>query len=1795
MKIRDLIQVPPVRTVIRLADLHNRDLRRHMVETFILTSEVNFTLTNIFKKIATSLGEGFFVIGNYGSGKSHLLNILSLTLGEEEARQEFCKTCRESKTTDDNLPGLANQAASKNPLVVEISLVEHSNREYLEEIILKQVTAKLKERGAPETNEFSTLSEPDEETGKLPADMLELPRQDAFDKINLALKQEGYGGLLLLVDELSEFLRSKENPRAYNEDIRFLQYLGEFAEAVPAWIIATMQENIENTGSLSGELLHKIKDRYPVRFQLSGEHVKEIVSGRLVQKTEHADQALPQILEELHNAFATLPFSREDFFELYPVHPATVDLLDELRPLFSQHRGVIDFIHYRLVGDDRRSIPPFLDQPAENLLTPDHIFDHFRERIRETVETNPYSDQVFHYYEREAENIFSDSTDAEVSLKLLKLLIIGSLARAPKRFTAGELVQLLLYRYSGLESSINYDYIEEIMEKLYAHGAYISLKENEKGEPTYSIDLKADVTLLMQKKLTSIASSLAPADQRIIDGLLPWLDETYLPLNKLQEEPFKDEEIAWQNTTRTGKVIFKSPAELSGDALEDLREELHQKETDFAFFLVPPYFSSQDNRSSFSWQSFLEECDLALRRCLALWVPREISSAEEEQLRNAYAHLLLKEEYAADNSPTGRQISKQVETRFGEEIGKVKDIFRNLYFQGHLRAGEHMPAPSSYGYMPFKELITRVAAEILKARYPRHSEIRPLSEQVSGSLIQRTLDLLFSPHLEEENIERGTRMMIESYLVPLGLVKKKGQNYQLEINPKTSPLTAEFLARIPEEGQISLERLYRHLRKGPFGLNATCFQVLGTAAILSGAITAYQGNKRLGPSQVNYYRFWNIEAVGPGSLIRPELQKILTGLPFLPAKLRSGPLTFTAQQQAWEAVISFKVEWSKKTAEINKRIEQLKNYPFFASVNWDNLSKAVNRFNTFLDEIKTSYASREGLERFLTACQSSPLLVDDWQRLTALEQFFNDDLSEILRLGHYLKDETLKIPADENYEELRRRYQVLIDLLEEEALLWEEKYRERLKREFKQFQVEYSAVYLSEHNREVGPDRMKPYRTILETEAYRLLRQLGQVNALVVKNDLVSVNRALAQPLERECQAANELLLAERPACTCGFLLGEELELPAKDGVEKQVLEGLREYVRALQNREERQKIKAHAEHLELIGRRREAEPLHNILNIDAAVNGSELVKKLKPLINQNSVAQINRALTGDAIIAERSFKDLQEMLADRVFHTEQLKELFQSWLEGGETKPPDYIRVAGQDRPEMESRESDSNASNKEKHVIKTILDDRFPSLVGPAGQLGEVNLIALALLWSWLKIYCPFTEKKGTEKEDPHSLFKMLIDGQTEPLIQTWYDYSEDLAALGEYLLAEQDNLPEGFMEQAADKATGLVSPEQLLDSYYRLSGAEYNRFEPLIEILVDEPFFQAVSKKTAEKLAMLISAEESAPQLNIITGMFREVLKTAARDRPGLGISHREKKQNYLETLHTLAECNRILRETEKIAQNPPPSDKHWERFYTMLAPFELSLQKLESMQGYSLIPEVTVKRWQRHYASLLETLNSSFAAHYKQEDSPNRQSLRSLFNRFPSWVVKEEKTRGVYLVIIDGARLDTWKEILDYSIANYEFEILREGLLWALQPTNTETQLQPLKDEGILGHVLNMDEQLLAELVSDPESFLEAVDNRKAIENPSSPLKAVKYNFVDEKFHASRDLLPILLEELLMQSRKKLLPFLEYLAAGDLLLLVADHGFKTNFYHDKSNKEDPLYLHGGDTFFEVLAPWAMLKKK
>ena len=76
-----------------------------------------------------------------------------------------------------------------------------------------------------------------------------ISREDFYLIIQQSLQQHFPGGILLLIDEVSEFLRSRAELDVKSEDIRFLQFMGEWNLPLNCWTVLSMQEDIEEISS----------------------------------------------------------------------------------------------------------------------------------------------------------------------------------------------------------------------------------------------------------------------------------------------------------------------------------------------------------------------------------------------------------------------------------------------------------------------------------------------------------------------------------------------------------------------------------------------------------------------------------------------------------------------------------------------------------------------------------------------------------------------------------------------------------------------------------------------------------------------------------------------------------------------------------------------------------------------------------------------------------------------------------------------------------------------------------------------------------------------------------------------------------------------------------------------------------------------------------------------------------------------------------------------------------------------------------------------------------------------------------------------------------------------------------------------------------------------------------------------------------------------------------------------------------------------------------------------------------
>ncbi len=81
MKYRDLIQFDPIETIIQLREADKQKTARQLVETYVISEEMAERLIDLvipqLQFDQPTDNKALLIVGNYGTGKSHLMSVLS--------------------------------------------------------------------------------------------------------------------------------------------------------------------------------------------------------------------------------------------------------------------------------------------------------------------------------------------------------------------------------------------------------------------------------------------------------------------------------------------------------------------------------------------------------------------------------------------------------------------------------------------------------------------------------------------------------------------------------------------------------------------------------------------------------------------------------------------------------------------------------------------------------------------------------------------------------------------------------------------------------------------------------------------------------------------------------------------------------------------------------------------------------------------------------------------------------------------------------------------------------------------------------------------------------------------------------------------------------------------------------------------------------------------------------------------------------------------------------------------------------------------------------------------------------------------------------------------------------------------------------------------------------------------------------------------------------------------------------------------------------------------------------------
>lgn len=1167
LKLKDILSVPPVKLVIELDDADQDP--DTILSSFILTENVEKSLHALLAKIDSHKGCGVFVKGNYGSGKSHFLSYLYLLLaGRSHPVLESYSRINSSELMD----------------VHKISLVKYPASYSLEDILLKNLGW---ERGTT------------------------LDREELYKKYVVR-------PMVLIIDELSEFLRSKPTPASFYEDIRFLQFLGEFSFNHPLWIIASLQEWIEETGHIASNIFNRIKDRYPLRLLLSSSHIEDIIDQRIVRKKEGSQDRIREVYDDLKRHFPCLNVEFSDFQKTFPLHPFTVRYLSGLAPIFSQHRGVIHFVFEEVTRS--------LDSAYNTLITPETIYDHFSERIREIPEISPFSRVVFDYYAGQIKTLFSQPIQQDMALAVLKVLILTEISPFEKRKTDREITEILLKRISTMASGVNYSYLKDgILEPLLAHQMYIR-----KEDDVYFIDAGVDEGIRIRAKIKSQKERFADR-QLLFQKLCEIVYLPYLPLKDLSQG--KKYVFHWLNSPRECVVLGNINVPLTDPEMQRILDGILRK-LDGYFLVCSPFLDEK-------WFDALRERYMSAHlNALVAWIPR---SPQEDEIS-------FIEEFVARHELCGEFPGLRSELRRDES--KLRELVTELYFQGRVRhaSGTRVISMKDMGYLPLPKLLEHLFDWSLSEQHPDHHKIMARVDYISSQqLAQIFHEMIKRGRL---SVDEAKNKMVEShimgYLHPMGLVAKRKEQYVMTLEGE-NPLLSYALDIVSQQEPLS--QIKQLFKKGRWGLSENQIYLLLSALIVSGQLIPYQQGFIIEFKDLNQLMTGEITHLAPGKTLSSDLLNYIPNGQFIWGETETVPTPAT-QRMMWKEIQQVVRSGRKRIEEIHTALQRYAQYSLADDLHVN--TPLLNRMAMIFNAIGLSSPPSEGIEQFLTCLKETPDMKEELNYIERLHVFFYEYFQTINKWHLYLTHPSLVLPHDLQ----AKRDQFLMDLAG-----YKESFEgnfETLKGRWEEFYENFSQVYREAHEQYYLGDYFQVAEQTENLEEAKALKRIAKYTpSLTFELEWWDI-KCKIDDVPKKCHITDLAFeLFQNPVCSCGYQIGKQLDSIDID-LQGMCQQGIRNFLKSLHLPENREKIDSYLTGLKQTGKKDIARQLLKV--VDAKVDETH-ASFILSLLNEQNLGHLEQALKGRWKTKILCLPDLVSSLKGRRFPPGKLKQILNDWV----------------------------------------------------------------------------------------------------------------------------------------------------------------------------------------------------------------------------------------------------------------------------------------------------------------------------------------------------------------------------------------------------------------------------------------------------------------------------------------------------------------------------------------------------
>ena len=353
MKYGDLIQFDPIETVVQLLDADERKEAAALVRSYVISDEMADRLTGVvfsqlqFEEPADN--KGLLIVGNYGTGKSHLMSVISAVAEHADLASDL-----RNERVAEHAPLIAGKF---KVIRTELGATTMDFRD----LICAEIETALAGWGI-------TYSFP-------PRDQIS-NHKGAFNEMMAAFQATFPDhGLLFVVDELLDYLRTRKG-QALFLDFSFLRELGEVCKDLRFRFVAGVQEMLfeSATFEFAADALRRVKDRFE-QILIVRSDVKFVVAERLLKKTPEQQARVREHLLRFARFYGDMNERMDEFVRLFPVHPDYIDTFERIS--FVEKREVLKTLSNEMKGLLGEDVPT----DAPGLLA----YDQYWETIRQNA------------------------------------------------------------------------------------------------------------------------------------------------------------------------------------------------------------------------------------------------------------------------------------------------------------------------------------------------------------------------------------------------------------------------------------------------------------------------------------------------------------------------------------------------------------------------------------------------------------------------------------------------------------------------------------------------------------------------------------------------------------------------------------------------------------------------------------------------------------------------------------------------------------------------------------------------------------------------------------------------------------------------------------------------------------------------------------------------------------------------------------------------------------------------------------------------------------------------------------------------------------------------------------------------------------------------------------------------------------------------------------------------------------------------------------------------------------------